>query len=99
MEHLDTVDWNKLYMACPLHGMQMISVPTEKGKTMTDREKLIDLLDHATRIFRFDSWENTDKIADYLLSNGIRLESKQATSNENKRWIPVTENRNKEDNG
>lgn len=53
---------------------------------MTDREKLVDLL-----------WQCVDldtpfgEIADYLLSNGVRLESKQATSDENKRWIPVSE--------
>ena len=29
--------------------------------------------------------------ADYLIANGVRLETKQATSEENKRWIPVTE--------
>ena len=57
-----------------------------KGKTMTDREKLVDLL-----------WQCVDldtpfgEIADYLLSNGVRLEPKQATSDENKRWIPVFE--------
>ena len=53
---------------------------------MTDREKLVDLL-----------WQCVDldtpfgEIADYLLSNGVRLEPKQATSDENKRWIPVSE--------
>lgn len=58
----------------------MVIVPTEKGKTMTDREKLVDLL-----------WQCVDldtpfgEIADHLLSNGVRLEPKQATSDENKR--------------
>ena len=30
-------------------------------------------------------------MADHLIANGVRLETKQATSEENKRWIPVTE--------
>lgn len=40
---------------------------------MIYREKLIELLDHATQIFRFDAWENTDKIADYLIANGVEI--------------------------
>lgn len=45
-----------------------ISVPTEKGKTMTDREKLIGLLD----IFGIDDdWYANTEIADYLLANGV----------------------------
>ena len=38
---------------------------------MTERERLIELLDEITIKFRFTAWENTDKIADYLLANGI----------------------------
>lgn len=37
------------------------------------REKLIELLDHATKVFRFDAWENTDKIADHLIANGVTV--------------------------
>ena len=48
---------------------------------MTDREKLIALLDEVTEKFRFDAWENTDKIADYLIANGVVVQ----------RWIPVTD--------
>ena len=36
-----------------------------------DREKLIELLDHATEVFWLDAWENTDKIADYLIEHGV----------------------------
>lgn len=57
---------------------------------MTDREKLIELICEGHKNYLF-----YDQIADYLLTNGVRLESKQATSenasDENKRWIPVTE--------
>lgn len=37
------------------------------------REKLIELLDRATEKFRFDAWENTDKIADFLIANGVTI--------------------------
>lgn len=78
---------------------------------MTDKEKLIELLGEDTchRDDCYDCDYDGDReacieylknsMADHLLANGVRLESKQATSDENKRWIPVTENRNKEDNG
>lgn len=48
---------------------------------MTDREKLIELLDKITRVYRLDAWENTDKIADHLIANGVTVQE----------WIPVTE--------
>lgn len=38
---------------------------------MNERKRLIELLDAATSEFRFDSWENSDKIADYLIANGV----------------------------
>jgi hypothetical protein len=38
---------------------------------MTERERLIELLDEITIKFRFTAWENTDKIADHLLANGV----------------------------
>jgi hypothetical protein len=38
---------------------------------MNERKILIELLDMVTARFRFDSWENTDKIADHLLANGV----------------------------
>ena len=37
------------------------------------REELIGLLDRITAKFRFDAWENTDKIADFLIANGISI--------------------------
>ena len=65
---------------------------------MTDREKLIDLLCKAKskaidEILSDDiSYAQQLEIeADHLLANGVRLEAKQVTSDENKRWIPVTE--------
>lgn len=68
---------------------------------MTDtREKLIELMIAEKRTdpetAPFSEW-----LADYLLANGVRLEEKQATSEESKqfasdnnvggKWIPVTE--------
>ena len=53
------------------------------------RKKLIALVKRA-----ITDWEHGDvseRIADHLISNGVRLETKQATSDENKRWIPVTD--------
>ena len=35
------------------------------------RDRLIELLDNITANFRFTAWENTDKIAKYLLANGV----------------------------
>ena len=49
--------------------MQTISVPTEKGKTMIDREKLIEV------IYSMDicSWDWAVKIADHLISHGVTI--------------------------
>lgn len=61
---------------------------------MTEREKLIDL---AHDYFKSVPWYadiadlNPEELIDHLLANGVRLEAKQATSDENKRWIPVSE--------
>lgn len=38
---------------------------------MTDREKLIELLDDIAHVYHFDAWENTDRIADHLMSHGV----------------------------
>ena len=60
---------------------------------MTDREKLIEL---AHDYFKSVPWYadiadlNPEELIDHLLTNGVRLESEQATSDENKRWIPVS---------
>ena len=35
------------------------------------RDRLVELLDHITKNFRFTAWENTDKIADHLIENGV----------------------------
>lgn len=37
------------------------------------KNKIVSLLDDIARVFRFDAWENTDKIADYLISNGVTV--------------------------
>lgn len=60
---------------------------------MSERERLIELLESAESAVYWNSSDQgfIQKIADHLLANGIRMEPKQATSNENKRWIPVTE--------
>ena len=44
---------------------------------MTDREKLIELLDHKVD----DDWYTSEEIADYLIANGVTLQN----------WIPVSE--------
>ena len=51
---------------------------------MTDREKLVELISQIQYMGGLES-----RLAEHLLANGVRLESKQATSDENKRWIPV----------
>ena len=64
---------------------------------MTDRERLIELigkvqdegLDYSDVVCVYKT--SNERLADYLLANGVRLETEQATSEENKRWIPVTE--------
>lgn len=53
---------------------------------MTDREKLIELIGQVQYLGGLEL-----ALADHLLANGVRLESKQATSDESKRWIPVSE--------
>lgn len=60
---------------------------------MSERERIIELLESAESAVYWNSSDQgfIQKIADHLLANGIRMEPKQATSNENKRWIPVTE--------
>ena len=59
---------------------------------MDDREKLVALLDtvHHTPLGK-TYHERIAAIADYLIYNGVRLETKQATSDENKRWIHISE--------
>ena len=56
------------------------------------REKLIELLDtiHHTPLGKTYR-ERIETIADYLIANGVRLETNQVTSEENKRWISVSE--------
>ena len=60
------------------------------------REKLIELLDtiHHTPLGKTYR-ERIETIADFLITNGVRLETKQATSEkaseENMRWIAVSE--------
>ncbi len=53
---------------------------------MTDREKLIELLDDVTHVYHFDAWENTDKIADHLLTNGVTFAK---DTNVPSKWISV----------
>lgn len=61
---------------------------------MTDREKLIALYNRLEDEGLVCIAGKAD-MADLMIANGVRLESKQATSDktsdENKRWIPVTE--------
>ena len=54
------------------------------------KSKLIEIISH-TPACAFSSRKAYEHIADHLIANGVRLESMQASSEENKRWIPVTE--------
>ena len=56
------------------------------------REKLIELRKEAKQSYWFDrsNYDYYGFVADNLVANGVRLEGKQATSDESK-WIPVTE--------
>ena len=53
------------------------------------REKLIELLEDTRNNAAWHHW-GYEESADHLIANGVRLEEKQATSDESK-WIPVTE--------
>ena len=46
---------------------------------MSDREKLIELMDE------YEYPSSVEGMVDHLIANGVRLETKQATSEENKR--------------
>lgn len=58
-------------------------------------EKLAELLSKAFRPVYEGRPATTKDLADFLIANGVRLESslekKQATIEESERWIPVTE--------
>lgn len=54
------------------------------------KSKLMEIISH-TPCCGFSSRMAFEHIADHLIANGVRLENMQATSDENKRWIPVTE--------
>ena len=58
-------------------------------------EKLIELLKDTQANADWHRW-GYEEVADYLIANGVRLEEKQATSDENK-WIPVKERLPEED--
>ena len=51
------------------------------------REKLLYLLDDALSVYRLDAWENSDRIANHLIANGVTIQ----------KWIPVTERLPEED--
>ena len=54
-------------------------------EVLTMREKLIDLLgETAANCMPSDCLQD---VADHLIANGVRLEEKQVTSDESKRWI------------
>ena len=69
------------------------------------REKLIELVGQVqdcgcdvTDVVEMIHVEN-DVLVDHLIANGVRLEEKQATSDESKRWVPVTEQEEPTENG
>lgn len=41
---------------------------------MDVREKLIELLNHIILKYCFDAWQNTDKIADHLIADGVTVQ-------------------------
>ena len=54
---------------------------------MTDREKLIRALDALLSVYRFDAWENSDKIAANLIANGVVVREKgEWIGKEEKLW-------------
>jgi hypothetical protein len=59
----------------------------EKGKTMTDREKLIELIGESLCNHLSLSCKLAENIAADLISNGVTF----ATDNNVGTWIPVTE--------
>jgi hypothetical protein len=54
--------------------MMMISAPAGKGKEMTDREKLIELL--RVPIYPHLDADPAEVVADYLLDNGVVVREK-----------------------
>lgn len=40
---------------------------------MDVREKLIYLLDDALSVYRFDAWENSDRIVNQLMNHGVTI--------------------------
>ena len=56
------------------------------GETMTNREKLIELIGQVQYLGGLEL-----ALADHLIDNGVHLGTNQATSDENKQWIPVSE--------
>jgi hypothetical protein len=59
---------------------------------MTDKEKLIELLNEAHDAFyaNFDPMKSyMGSLADCLIANGFRLERKKATSDKTSEWISV----------
>lgn len=55
------------------------------------KKRMVELLTHEDCPLFMVFGQNVDGLADYLIAHGVRLEEKQATSDESKRWIPVTE--------
>ena len=49
--------------------MKMISAATEKGKTMSERQKLIQIL--SVHIYHHELADPTEVVADYLLDNDV----------------------------
>lgn len=62
---------------------------------MMEKEKLAKLLEKCPYLDVLGGLSYWDEAAEYLLANGVRLEENQATSDktsdENKRWISVSE--------
>lgn len=58
---------------------------------MTDKQYLAKLLEYSPYLDVIGGLGDYEIAALNLIANGVRLERKQATSEENKRWIPVSE--------
>ena len=53
-----------------------------------DKKRLLCLLDDVLSTYRFDAWENSDKIADHLVQHGVTFAKDKDVLN---KWTPVSE--------
>ena len=66
--------------------MKVVSATRENGEPMTDRERLLEILNKP--IFPHESVDPMEAVADYLLDNGVTFAT---DNNVGSKWIPVAE--------